>query len=900
MIKWKKKSANFVDSKNTEQSFDSKPTYAESFSGPASITETSTSHTRTIQNFRLVWLDSNINEVNDDDCINTITKLRQVVNAVKTFTDVNECIKFITNIEYENIFIICSGSLGQSTVPIIHDMAQINSIYIFCNNKVRHEKWAKDWFKVKGVFTDIESICDALKQTAQECDQNTISISFIKKNDKISNENLDQLDQAFMYTQTLKEIIFTTNFEQKHIDKFLTCCRELIAGNTIELKNIEKIEKKYYQYKPIWWYIYQSFLYSVLNRALCTMEMDLIIKMGFFIRDLHRHIDQLHSEQYGKDHQLDSFTVFRGQGLSQTNFDQLMETKGGLLSFNNFLSTSKNRDVSLAFARRTMETSSLVGILFIMKIDPSISSTPFANIRDVIAYQTEEEILFSMHSVFRIGKIQQLHTNNRLWQVELTLTDDNDPQLYALTDRLREEMQDSTGWFRLGKLMVTLAEYKKAENFYEILLTQETNDRKRAPIYYQLGLTKSCQGKYADAITFYENSITLYQKILPLQHSDGTARKNSADLLYEKVPQMQHESLDFIHYHISACYNDMAIAYVKMKEYSKALPYYEKILEIRQRTLPSNHLDLIASYDSIGLVHQHLGNYPQAIFYLEKAFEITQAVLPSNHPNLASSCNSIAGMYSKLGQYSEALSYYEKVLEIQQKSLPENHLDAATCYSNIGLMYDNIGDYSKALSSHMKALEIREKIFPSNLSDLATSYSNIGLVYDNMGDYKKALQYYKKDLEISKKILPPDHPDLAISYNNIGLVYDNIGEYSKALLSHKTALEIYQQTLHPNHPHLATSHKNIGLVHENMASYSKALLSHEKALEIREKVLSPNHPDLATSYNNIGLVYGKMGDYTKAVSFYERAVDIGQSSFSVEHPCLQLWKNNLETTKKKL
>ena len=144
---------------------------------------------RTIQNFRLVWLDGSIDEVNDDDSINSITKLRQVVNTVNTFTDVDECIDFITDIQEEKTFMISSGALGQTTVPVVHDKSQVNSIYIFCGNKARHEKWAKEWPKVKGVYTDIIPICEALKQAAQDCDHNSVSISFVKTTDGASNRN---------------------------------------------------------------------------------------------------------------------------------------------------------------------------------------------------------------------------------------------------------------------------------------------------------------------------------------------------------------------------------------------------------------------------------------------------------------------------------------------------------------------------------------------------------------------------------------------------------------------------------------------------------------------------------------------------------------------------------------
>ena len=74
---------------------------------------------RMIQNFHLVWLDGNIDEDNNDDCKNTITKLRETVNTVNTFTDINECIDFITDIKEEKTFIISSGEFGQTVVPVV-------------------------------------------------------------------------------------------------------------------------------------------------------------------------------------------------------------------------------------------------------------------------------------------------------------------------------------------------------------------------------------------------------------------------------------------------------------------------------------------------------------------------------------------------------------------------------------------------------------------------------------------------------------------------------------------------------------------------------------------------------------------------------------------------------------
>src|ERR1700761_5182171 len=81
----------------------------------------------TVQNFRLVWLDGSIDEVNNDDCRNFITKLRQVVNTVNTFIDVDECVDFITDIERGTAFMMVSGSFCQNIVPVIQDISQVSS-----------------------------------------------------------------------------------------------------------------------------------------------------------------------------------------------------------------------------------------------------------------------------------------------------------------------------------------------------------------------------------------------------------------------------------------------------------------------------------------------------------------------------------------------------------------------------------------------------------------------------------------------------------------------------------------------------------------------------------------------------------------------------------------------------
>ncbi|CAF3937546.1 unnamed protein product [Rotaria sp. Silwood1] len=259
----------------------------------------------------------------------------------------------------------------------------------------------------------------------------------------------------------------------------------------------------------------------------------------------------------------------------------------------------------------------------------SAATTPFALIDEYSAIENEKEILFSMHTVFRVDDIKQAVSNSRLWEVQLTLTGDSDPQLATLTERIKGELFGSTGWYRLGELMIRVGHFNQAEELYNELLKNSSSDSDKADIYHQLGRVKWQQGQYEKEITFYEKSLEIKRKTLPEDHSS-----------------------------LASTYNNIGGAYANMSNYSKALEFYEKALKIDEKSLPPNHPSLATSYNNIGAVYTNMGNYSKALEFYEKAHKILEKSMPPNHPNLATSYNNICSVYDNLGNYSKALEYW--------------------------------------------------------------------------------------------------------------------------------------------------------------------------------------------------------------------------------------------------
>lgn len=432
---------------------------------------------------------------------------------------------------------------------------------------------------------------------------------------------------------------------------FVQFCREQCSENDSRLSVINEFEQNYDPSVAIRWYTRDCFIYSMLNKALRTQEIDIILKMGFFIRDLHRKIEQLYSDTPRSNR----LTLFRGQGMSNTEFEKLRNSKGGLLSFNSFLSTSFDEQVAFLYADSSQQDPSLTGVSFEIDINPQMISTPFALIGK-LSYlaDAEREILFSMHAIFRIGAMNQLE--NGIWKVKLVATTDHDKGLTQLTDFIRKELGGGNESDQLVNLMLKMGEYNKAEELHQATFEADADD----DVYAQnkMGLIMAKKGNKKQALAFYKRALEIQEKSLPLNN---------------RMIAMLH--------------NNIGEVLLSMGEYTTALEQFNKVLSIQAQSLPENHPDRGITLNNIGRTYWFTGDYSKSLEYLTKALAILRKTnVPCMHPDLGIAHNNIGETYESLGNYVTALSYYEKALKILQKALPSSHPDLAATYNNIGDM----------------------------------------------------------------------------------------------------------------------------------------------------------------------------------------------------------------------
>ena len=238
-----------------------------------------------------------------------------------------------------------------------------------------------------------------------------LTISCFGSYDDGFEPNFDEIDPAFMYTELLKQIILNMP-QNRHTERdFIEFLRAEKETNNNRLKIIDKFEKDRSSRNFIWWYSREPLFYYLVNSSFRDLQAGKIIKIGSFIYNLHRQLEDLQKQRVSRNQ--GKFNVYRGQGLSSDAFEQFQE--GKLLCFNHFLSTSESEEVAMEFAEGNLGQLNTEVVVFKMCIDPNTPSTPFAPIKDLSHHGEEEEVLFSMHAVFRIRGIKKHPKNSAIY-----------------------------------------------------------------------------------------------------------------------------------------------------------------------------------------------------------------------------------------------------------------------------------------------------------------------------------------------------------------------------------------------------------------------------------------------------------------------------------------------------
>lgn len=829
-----------------------------------------------------IWLDNKL--IQCEEHVDVQIELRATAKDFQRFRDFDECLDFITDQDEQcRIFLITSMNIGKLLVPLVHLVEQIESIYLFCSSKTTdNNEWTQQYSKIKGIFLDVKLIYNRfLKDTSvrDHHKEEEVSISFLSSRD-ITSVDVNRQDPTFMYFQLLKEILLTDHsLENEDLSRkeMIDFCRETCANNPSDIVLLDEFEQTFIPEMSIFWYLKESFLFQMLNKALWSVELDVLYRFRYFLRHLY---NQIVSEAEKQRSQLSSsIVVYRGQTMSDKQIERLKRNLGGFLSFNNFLSTSFKRQVALNFL-----LGSSNGVLFQIQIDPKIQRFPIVNI-ELISYlindeDNEQELLFTMGSVFRILSIEK--TPN-YYLVELTLSEDVDEQLANYTIQMRNKVRTNHSFLSLLKLMDELSQSNYVDQFNQISKQDFSfvfNQPLLALIHQTFGSIYLSRGQAKEAFDHLNRSLRI-----PVNNSILTKTYNllgAACLVFrafkdaieysQLAEQCQSNATDPDISAIITANKQLAKAYEEQDEYFKSIQHLKRVEELQQGHFGQNDPSLIETFGLISSIYIKMEDFTQGFAYRQKTIEL-EAMTAELNPEVSADYSIKNGiLFASQQQHQQALIYFNSALEIQQKYyLSDNPAIAKTC-NHIAQTYVNLNQYQQAIEFYQRALEIEQNSLSSDHYLIPQSYHNIAKVYFAQSSWISALEYSQKAVEKLKTNSNRNTYLLAYYTSYIGLIYQQQKEYEIALISYEEAIQIFEFNQHEGDGIFLGVYFRTGQIYQHLRRYDHALKCFQKTLEIELKVLPENDVGIAETYSSLADVYFSLKQFDQAISFGEQTL----------------------------
>src|SRR5665213_1371213 len=232
--------------------------------------------------------------------------------------------------------------------------------------------------------------------------------------------------------------------------------------------------------------------------------------------------------------------------------------------------------------------------------------------------------------------------------------------------------------------------------------------------YNMCGLAFENEGHYADAIAYYDSSLTIWKQM-------GNEKEEAK--MYINEANVYNQTADY------PSATDFCIRSLKLQEKIHYV-FGEAVCQL-----------------TLGNIYYEEGNSLEALKAYKVALKLNQS--SDKNPGMeASSLTNIASMYEDLKQNDSALYYFRIAIRTFLKNGLNGELGST--YDNIGTALKSMGQLDSALYYYRIGLAMNIKM--NRLENVCSGFLSLGNFYRDENNPDSAIYYYNRSLLISKQI----------------------------------------------------------------------------------------------------------------------------------------------------
>jgi CHAT domain-containing protein len=405
--------------------------------------------------------------------------------------------------------------------------------------------------------------------------------------------------------------------------------------------------------------------------------------------------------------------------------------------------------------------------------------------------------------------------------------------------------------------------------------------------YFIKATQASQQGKYKEAIAFFQKTRDLYQEIGCQKRSYLVNRNilkehiKARDLLgfnsffYQFVKEVRAPKTKEEFTYKGRLYLLKSEVLVISNQIDSASIFAQKAKKIHEKQGAWKYY--IRDNSQLAKIAFHQQDYESMERFIDNSFSAYKTYIKVGNRLLQQIMGLYGALYYKTGNYEEALGKTINAVEVIEKDMKsqDDTLCLARFYNNIGLFYIELGDIYKAEDYCNNSLSLFKKL--GNYFDAATTNLNLGEFFARQGKLEEALVLYNsgiKSLEKSKGV-PPYQLDQSYLniYNGIADAATKLGRYKEAYIAIQKNLEIHKRQTDKKDETFSVC----GSYYRVTGDYDKSLAYYKESLAIRKETYGAEHPLIAQVYFDLGQTEQKKNNGRQAQVYY----NLGKQAINV-------------------
>jgi len=250
----------------------------------------------------------------------------------------------------------------------------------------------------------------------------------------------------------------------------------------------------------------------------------------------------------------------------------------------------------------------------------------------------------------------------------LALDRSGDPDIVRLTVRARTA---------LGGINRTMGAYAAADRGYRVALAEirrrfGPRDRYLAGVFNDLGVLRKAQGRYDEALAFY-------QRALPL------------------VPRGDRQALATLAHNLGGIEHARG-------NFARAEPHARRSVTLRTALVGAKHPAVAADVAALAAIVEARGRLPEAAALYRRALAVFSRVLGPRSLEVGLNLACLAAVEQRREAPRRARSLYTRALAIQERVLGRHHADVAMTVNNLAVLERDEGNLDRAAALFRRAL----------------------------------------------------------------------------------------------------------------------------------------------------------------------------------------------------